>query len=160
MQEFMVLPTGAKNFTHAVRAGSEVYHHLMKIIKKKYGLNATNVGDEGGFAPTVDDGNEALEILMDAIKAAGHSEIMKIGMDIAASEFYVEDTKKYDLHFKNEKLSKEKPHLTSAELFKVYEGYCDKYPIESIEDPFDQDDWEGYSHMTAQLGKKIQVVGI
>merc|ERR1712025_1405715 len=80
-------------------------------------------------------------------------------MDIAASEFYVEDTKKYDLHFKNEKLSKEKPHLTSAELFKVYEGYCDKYPIESIEDPFDQDDWEGYSHMTAQLGKKIQVVG-
>ena len=159
MQEFMVLPTGAKNFTHAVRAGSEVYHHLMKIIKKKYGLNATNVGDEGGFAPTVDDGNEALELLMDAIKAAGHSEIMKIGMDIAASEFYVEETKKYDLHFKNEKLSKEKPHLTSAELYKVYEGYCDKFPIESIEDPFDQDDWEGYSHMTAQLGKKIQVVG-
>jgi enolase len=159
MQEFMILPTGAKSFTHAMKIGSEVYHHLMKIIKKKYGLNATNVGDEGGFAPTVNDGIEALQLLESAIKSAGHVGLVKIGMDCAASEFYVEKTKKYDLHFKDERLSKEVPHVTSAELYKIYEGYTNKYPIVSIEDPFDQDDWEGYQHMTAKLGTKVQVVG-
>jgi enolase len=159
MQEFMILPTGASSFTHAMRAGSEVYHHLMKIIKKKYGLNATNVGDEGGFAPTVNDGYEALELLQSAIHSAGHQNIMQIGMDIAASEFYNETTKKYDLHFKDEKLSQSVPHLSSAELYKVYAGYVSKYPIVSIEDPFDQDDWDGYQHMTAQLGEKVQIVG-
>lgn len=155
----MILPTGAKSFTHAMRAGSEVYHHLMKIIKKKYGLNATNVGDEGGFAPTVNDGLEALDLLESAIKSAGHEKIVQIGMDCAASEFYNESTKKYDLHFKDEKLSKSTPHVTSAELYKIYESYTKKYPIVSIEDPFDQDDWEGYQHMTAQLGDKVQIVG-
>jgi enolase len=137
----MILPTGASSFTHAMRVGSEVYHHLMKNIKKKYGLNATNVGDEGGFAPTVNDGEEALQLLSDAIKSAGHQDIVQIGMDIAASEFYDEKTHKYDLHFKDEKLSKSNPHLSSAELYKVYEGYTKRYPIVSIEDPFDQDDW-------------------
>jgi enolase len=155
----MILPTGASSFTHAMRVGSEVYHHLMKNIKKKYGLNATNVGDEGGFAPTVNDGEEALQLLSDAIKSAGHQDIVQIGMDIAASEFYDEKTHKYDLHFKDEKLSKSNPHLNSAELYKVYEGYTKRYPIVSIEDPFDQDDWEGYKNMTTQLGKNIQVVG-
>ena len=80
-------------------------------------------------------------------------------MDCAASEFYNETTKKYDLHFKDEKLSKSVPHVTSAELYKIYESYTNKYPIVSIEDPFDQDDWEGYQHMTAQLGQRVQVVG-
>lgn len=88
MQEFMILPTGASSFTQAMRVGSEVYHHLMKIIKKKYGLNATNVGDEGGFAPTVNDGEEALDLLQAAIKESGHKGIVEIGMDCAASEFY------------------------------------------------------------------------
>lgn len=131
----------------------------MKIIKKKYGLNATNVGDEGGFAPTVNDGFEALEILKEAIHSAGHEKIVQIGMDIAASEFYNEGTKKYDLHFKDEKLSKSVPHLTSSELYNVYASYVEKYPIVSIEDPFDQDDWDGYVHMTSKLGEKVQIVG-
>lgn len=80
-------------------------------------------------------------------------------MDCAASEFYNESTKKYDLHFKDDKLSKSVPHITSAQLYKLYENYTKKYPIVSIEDPFDQDDWEGYQHMTAQIGQKVQVVG-
>ena len=80
-------------------------------------------------------------------------------MDCAASEFYNETTKKYDLHFKDEKLSKSVPHLSSSELYKLYESYVKKFPIVSIEDPFDQDDWEGYQHMTAQLGKNVQIVG-
>lgn len=89
MQEFMILPTGAKSFTEAMKAGAEVYHHLMKIIKKKHGLGATNVGDEGGFAPTVDNGDQALELLSEAISKSGHAKIIEIGMDVAASEFFV-----------------------------------------------------------------------
>lgn len=88
----------------------------MKIIKKKHGLGATNVGDEGGFAPTVDDGDQALELLSEAIKAAGHEKIIEIGMDVAASEFFVEGSKNYDLHFKDEKKSKSVQHLTSKVL--------------------------------------------
>jgi len=90
-----------------------VYQHLMKIIKKKHGLSATNVGDEGGFAPNVPDGDQALDLLREAIKAAGHSEIIEIGMDVAASEFFDEKSSKYDLHFKDEKLSKEVPHISN-----------------------------------------------
>ena len=120
MQEFMILPTGATSFTHAMKIGSQVYHNLMKIIKKKYGLNATNVGDEGGFVPNVNDGLEALELLESAIKAAGHQGLVQIGMDCAASEFYNETTKKYDLHFKDEKLSKSVAHITSTELYNIY----------------------------------------
>ena len=141
MQEFMILPTGAKSFTEAMKIGSEVYHHLMKIIKKKYGLNATNVGDEGGFAPTVNDGEEALDLLQSALKSSGHDKTVQIGMDCAASEFYNETTKKYNLHFKDEKISKQIPHVSSEELSLLYEKYASKYPIVSIEDPFDQDDW-------------------
>lgn len=80
-------------------------------------------------------------------------------MDIAASQFYNQQSKKYDLHFKDEKLSKSVPHLTSQQLYKVYESYVNKYPIASIEDPFDQDDWQGWSHITAKLGQKCQIVG-
>lgn len=159
MQEFMILPTGAKNFTHAMQVGTEVYHNLMKIIKKKHGLNATNVGDEGGFAPNVGDGIEALELLKEAIQVAGHSSIVEIGMDCAASEFWNESSKKYDLHFKDEKLSKSVPHVTNKELNSIYEQYAAKYPIVSIEDPFDQDDWEGWNLITKGLGSKIQIVG-
>lgn len=159
LQEIMVLPTGARNFAHAMQVGTEIYHHLMKVIKKKYGLNATNVGDEGGFAPPVADAGDALQLLQDAIKSAGHSSIVKLGLDCAASEFYNESTQKYDLNFKDEKLSKSVPHLTSAQLFKYYEEYAKKFSIVSIEDPFDQDDWEGYQHMNKVLGKDHQVVG-
>jgi enolase len=159
MQEFMILPTGAKSFTEAMKAGSEVYHHLMKIIKKKHGLAATNVGDEGGFAPNVDDGDQALELLTEAIKVSGHQQIIEIGMDCAASEFFNETSKKYDMHFKDEAKSKSIAHITSAALNDLYAKYASKYPIVSIEDPFDQDDWKGWCAITQGIGSKIQIVG-
>jgi enolase len=159
MQEFMILPTGAKSFSHAIKAGTEVYHHLMKIIKKKHGLAATNVGDEGGFAPNVDNGDEALELLTEAIEAAGHKDIIQIGMDCAASEFFSETSNNYDLHFKDAAKSKSVPHLTRDALNKLYESYVNKYPIVSIEDPFDQDDWQGWTQITQGVGSKVQIVG-
>merc|ERR1719446_2016870 len=100
-QEFMILPVGASSFKHAMEIGAEVYHTLKSCIKKKYGQDACNVGDEGGFAPSVQDNNEALDVLMDAIKKSGHEAKVKIGTDVAASEFYIAETKKYDLDFKN-----------------------------------------------------------
>merc|ERR1711957_1141749 len=100
-QEFMILPVGASTFKEALVMGCEVYHILKGVIKKKYGQDACNVGDEGGFAPSVQDNNEALDVLMDAIKKSGHESKIKIGTDVAASEFYVPETKKYDLDFKN-----------------------------------------------------------
>merc|ERR1712226_648377 len=100
-QEFMILPTGASSFKNAMEIGAEVYHTLKGVIKNKYGMDACNVGDEGGFAPNVQDNNEALDVLMQAIEKSGHAGKVKIGTDVAASEFYVADTKKYDLDFKN-----------------------------------------------------------
>merc|ERR1711967_202614 len=100
-QEFMILPTGASTFREALQIGAEVYHTLKGVIKKKYGQDACNVGDEGGFAPSVQDNNEALDVLMDAIKKSGHESKVKIGTDVAASEFWIPETQKYDLDFKN-----------------------------------------------------------
>eukprot|EP00920_Eleutheroschizon_duboscqi_P019394 GHVT01045951.1.p1 GENE.GHVT01045951.1~~GHVT01045951.1.p1 ORF type:complete len:441 (+),score=88.85 GHVT01045951.1:69-1325(+) len=141
MQEFMILPTGAASFREAMQMGAEVYHNLKNVIKKKYGLDATNVGDEGGFAPNIQKNEEALELLMEAIKAAGHDGKIKIGMDVAASEFFVSSNKKYNLNFKAE-APEEK---TGEELIQMYKSWAEKYPIVSIEDPFDQDDWENYT---------------
>lgn len=102
MQEFMILPTGASSFTEAMKIGSEVYHNLKSIIKSKYGLDATNVGDEGGFAPNIQDNIEGLDLLVAAIDKAGYKGKVKIAMDVAASEFFKEEAgKKYDLDFKN-----------------------------------------------------------
>merc|ERR1719213_1288444 len=98
-QEFMILPVGANSFREALIIGAEVYHNLKSVIKKKYGQDACNVGDEGGFAPSVQDNNEALDVLMDAIKKSGHEAKVKIGTDVAASEFLIDG--KYDLDFKN-----------------------------------------------------------
>merc|ERR1719238_2648927 len=100
-QEFMIMPVGATSFREALQLGSEVYHTLKKVIKDKYGQDACNVGDEGGFAPSVQDNNEALDILMEALEKSGHKAKVKIGTDVAASEFYDAKTKKYDLDFKN-----------------------------------------------------------
>merc|ERR1719382_1821572 len=100
-QEFMILPVGAKSFKEAMIIGAEVYHNLKSVIKKKYGQDACNVGDEGGFAPNVQDNNEALDVLMDAIKKSGHEDKVKLATDVAASEFYDDKTKTYDLDFKN-----------------------------------------------------------
>ncbi|XP_062239758.1 beta-enolase isoform X2 [Platichthys flesus] len=153
MQEFMILPVGAANFHEAMRIGAEVYHNLKNVIKAKYGKDATNVGDEGGFAPNILENNEALELLKSAIEKAGYPDKIIIGMDVAASEFY--RSGKYDLDFK----SPDDPsrHISGEKLGDLYRSFIKDYPVESIEDPFDQDDWENWSKFTASVG--IQVVG-
>ncbi|GAB1608092.1 enolase [Argonauta hians] len=154
MQEFMILPTGAKSFSEAMKMGSEIYHHLKGVIKKKYGQDACNVGDEGGFAPNIQDNKEGLELLKTAIANAGYSDKIEIGMDVAASEFC--KSKKYDLDFKNPK-SDPNAFLTSDQLADLYRDFIKNYPVTSIEDPFDQDDWEAYSKFTSSV--QIQIVG-
>ncbi|CAB4487890.1 enolase [Rhizophagus irregularis] len=154
MQEFMILPTGAKSFSEAMKIGSEVYHTLKSVIKAKYGQDATNVGDEGGFAPNIQDNREGLELLKEAIAKAGYTEKVKIGMDVAASEFYKDG--RYDLDFKN-KDSDESKWLSGTDLAKLYVDFIKEYPIVSIEDPFDQDDWDAWSHLVSSVD--IQIVG-
>lgn len=118
---------------------SEIYHNLKKIIKGKYGQDSTSVGDEGGFAPNVLDNKEALDLVVEAIEAAGYTGKIEIGMDVAASEFYTED-KMYDLDFKTEGDEKdEKLMMTGEQLNDTYVGFCNDYPMASIEDPFDQE---------------------
>ena len=158
MQEFMLLPTGATSFREALQIGAEVYHNLKNVIKAKYGLDATNVGDEGGFAPNIQDNTEALTLLMEAIQKAGHTGKVKIGMDVAASEFYKSEENKYDLDFKTANNDGTK-RLTGSELINVYKSFIENYPLVSIEDPFDQDDWEHYNRLTADVGENIQIVG-
>eukprot|EP00927_Polykrikos_kofoidii_P051400 TRINITY_DN451_c0_g1_i3.p1 TRINITY_DN451_c0_g1~~TRINITY_DN451_c0_g1_i3.p1 ORF type:complete len:707 (+),score=137.68 TRINITY_DN451_c0_g1_i3:80-2200(+) len=158
-QEFMILPVGAATFREAMNIGAEVYHTLKGVIKKKYGQDACNVGDEGGFAPSVQDNNEALDVLMDAIKLSGHEDKVKIGTDVAASEFYDAKTQKYDLDFKNPAGSPESMKKTADEMIAYYEDWLTKYPFVSIEDPFDQDDWDAYSKFQAKIGDKCQIVG-
>ena len=154
MQEFMILPTGAASFSEAMKMGSEVYHHLKLLIKAKYGLDATAVGDEGGFAPNFQSNAEAIKLCEDAIEKAGYTGKIKIGMDVAASEFFKDG--KYDLDFKN-KDSKPEDWISSGELCEMYKGFVKDAPVVSIEDPFDQDDWEGWTKLTAETD--IQIVG-
>jgi len=155
-QEFMILPVGASTFKEALIMGCEVYHTLKGVIKKKYGQDACNVGDEGGFAPSVQDNNEALDVLMEALQKSGHADKVKIGTDVAASEFYKEG--KYDLDFKNS-ASDPSTWKSGAELSKLYEEWTTKYPMVSIEDPFDQDDWDSYALLMKTMGEKVQIVG-
>lgn len=158
-QEFMILPVGAKSFREAMQIGAEVYHHLKKVVNKKYGQDATNVGDEGGFAVPVQENSEALEVLMAAITASGHLSKIKIATDVAASEFYLEGEKKYDLGSKRP-VPCPSTKLTPEELIAYYETeWLAKYPFVSIEDPFDQDDWESYQKFQAAVGDKVQIVG-
>uniref|UniRef100_A0A674NDI8 phosphopyruvate hydratase n=1 Tax=Takifugu rubripes TaxID=31033 RepID=A0A674NDI8_TAKRU len=151
MQEFMILPVGAANFHEAMRIGAEVYHNLKNVIKAKYGKDATNVGDEGGFAPNILENNEALELLKSAIAKAGYPDKIIIGMDVAASEFY--RSGKYDLDFK----SPDDPsrHISGEKLGDLYRSFIKNYPVQSIEDPFDQDDWQNWAAFTAST--EIQV---
>ncbi|KAJ1922139.1 phosphopyruvate hydratase [Mycoemilia scoparia] len=158
MQEFMILPTGASSFTEALKMGSEVYHNLKSVIKKKYGQDATNVGDEGGFAPNILDAKDALDLLIEAINKAGYEGKIKIGMDVAASEFYKQELDKYDLDFKNPK-SDPADFKTTEEMVELYADFIKNYPIVSIEDPFDQDHWDAWNKITAQQGEKVQIVG-
>lgn len=158
-QEFMVLPLGATTFKEAMQIGAEVYHRLKAVIKKRYGQDACNVGDEGGFAPSVQDNVEALHVLMEAIDDSGHRDKVKIGTDVAASEFYSEDTKLYDLDFKNPHGSPPEMKKTSAQMVEYYKTWIQRFPLVSIEDPFDQDDWEAYSLFTDAVGEGTQIVG-
>ena len=154
-QEFMVLPVGAASFTEAMRMGNEVYHNLKTIIKTAHGGDAVNVGDEGGFAPPITDHEEGLRLVSQAIEAAGYVGKVKIGMDVAASEFQTED-KNYDLLFKvknNDGSGKKTP----SEMVAIYAKMCAEYPVVSIEDPFEQDDWNPCGELTAM--NLCQVVG-
>ncbi len=154
IQEFMILPVKTKSFREALRMGSETYHKLKEIVEEKYGKQAANVGDEGGFAPDVEHAEEALDMLKTAIKRAGFRKKIKIATDIAASEFYKDG--KYDLGFKNP--GKEEA-LDGPALMEMYKGFVKNYPVVSIEDPFDQDDWGNWARITAGIGKDVQIVG-
>lgn len=159
MQEFMLLPLGASNFSEAMRMGSEIYHHLKAEIKKRYGLDATAVGDEGGFAPNILDNTEGLDLLATAIEKAGYTGKVSIGMDIASSEFCKKgpDGKPvYDLDFKNPN-SDPATYLNGDKLSELYQSFISKYPVVSIEDAFDQDDWENWTKFLAST--HIQLVG-
>ena len=204
MQEFMIGATGAKSFKEAVRMSVEVYHALKAVIKKKYGMDACNVGDEGGFAPNIQENKEGLHLLTEAIANAGYTGKIKIGMDVAASEFYQDG--KYNLDFKNpnsdpsmvlsgdelievaltktqlapyvrgtriyppprtDQTHNSPPSLTDAQLSavpdgrwapQVYRSFTEDFPVVSIEDPFDQDDWETYAKFQASMGQ-TQIVG-
>jgi enolase len=152
-QEFMVMPVGVTSFSEALRAGTEVFHHLKKVLKdKKY---STNVGDEGGFAPNIKSNEEAIEIVLMAIEKAGYKpgHDMFIAMDAASSEMYDAEKKVYHFH----KSSGDK--LTSAEMVDYWAKWTEKYPIISIEDGLAEDDWEGWKMITERLGNKIQLVG-
>jgi len=155
MQEFMILPTGASSFSEAMKMGSETYHHLKAAIKAKYGLDATAVGDEGGFAPNFQNNKEAIDLCVEAIEKAGYTGKIKIGMDVAASEFCKEGNK-YDLDFKNSD-SKSEDWVSTDQLCEMYHGFIKDAPVVSIEDGFDQDDWEGWTKLTGSTD--IQIVG-
>jgi enolase len=150
IQEFMVMPAGFNSFKDALRAGAEVFHNLKNILKKEGHI--TSVGDEGGFAPNLSSNEEAIKYIIRAIQAAGYEpgKQIFIAMDAAASEFYNEETKKYSVDGKE---------MSASELADYYISLIDKYPIKSLEDPFDQEDWEGYSEFTAKVGDRVQIVG-
>jgi enolase len=152
-QEYFVIPTGAKSFAEAMQIGCEVYHNLGKIIKTKFGGDATLIGDEGGFAPPCDI-REGCELIMEAIDKAGYKGQCKIGLDVAASEFKVKGKDEYDLDFKHDGNI-----VSGKELGDLYQGLASDFPIVTIEDPFDEDDWNNWSAFTTKNSEQFQVVG-
>ena len=152
-QEFMVMPVGAESFTHAMKMGSEVFHHLKTVLKKKG--HSTNVGDEGGFAPNLRSNVEAIEVVLQAIEQAGYrpGEDMLIAMDAASSEFYDPETKTY--HFKKSSGDR----LSSDQMVQYWADWVAKYPIASIEDGRGEEDWTGWKKLTEAIGSKCQLVG-
>ena len=152
IQEFMVMPVGAKSFREALQMGAEIFHNLKKVLQDK-GLN-TAVGDEGGFAPNLTSNEEALEVIMEAIKKAGYEpgkDIM-LALDVAATELFDKEENNYNL-------SGEGVVKNSEQMVEFYEGLVNKFPIISIEDGLDEDDWDGWKLLTDRLGNKIQIVG-
>ena len=152
-QEFMIMPLGARSFSEALQMGTQVFHHLKDVLKKKG--YSTNVGDEGGFAPNIGSNVEAIETVLTAIETAGFTPGKDnwIAMDAAASEMYDSKTKTYNFH----KSSGEK--LTSDEMVKYWVDWANKYPIISIEDGLDEDDWNAWEALTLAIGNKVQLVG-
>ncbi len=148
IQEFMIIPNGVPNFHEGLRCGAEVFHNLKAILKAK-GL-ATSVGDEGGFAPNLGSNEEALQVIVEAIEKAGYTGKVSLALDVASSEFYKEGM--YDLAGEGKK-------LTADELVALYQDWCEKYPIISIEDGMAEDDFEGWKKLTDTLGEKIMLVG-
>jgi len=152
-QEFMIMPVGAEFFSDSLRMGVEIFHNLKSVLKKKG--YSTNVGDEGGFAPNIKSNKEAIEIVLKSIETAGYrpGEDVLIAMDAAASEFYNAEEKVYHFH------QSTGDKLTSSEMVSYWKDWVEKYPILSIEDGLDEDDWSGWAEMTKQLGDKVQIVG-
>jgi enolase len=152
VQEFMILPVGAKSFKEALRMGAEVFHSLKKVLGEK-GL-ACGVGDEGGFAPNLSSNRAALELIVEAIQKAGYKpgDDVRLGLDVAASEMYNKETKKYVL-------AGEGKELTAEQMVDLYEDWAKNFPIVTIEDGLDEEDWDGWRILTERLGNKIQLVG-
>jgi enolase len=152
IQEFMVMPFGASSFSEGLRWGTEIFHHLKSVLKKN-GMS-TNVGDEGGFAPNLGSNEEAIQVVIEAVEKAGFKlgHDVYIALDAAASEFYNASTGLYEFESNGEK-------RTSTEMVEFWKGWCNKYPIISIEDGFAEDDWTGWKLATDALGSKIQLVG-
>lgn len=152
-QEFMIVPVGGGSFSESLRAGVEVFHHLKNILKKKG--YSTNVGDEGGYAPDIQSNEEAIETVLAAIESAGYrpGEDIFIAMDAATSEFYNAETGLYTFKKSSGK------QMTSDEMIQYWADWCNRYPIVSIEDGLDEDDWTGWKKLSDTLGKKVQLVG-
>lgn len=152
-QEFMIMPVGANTFSQALQMGTEVFHHL-KAVLKKAGYS-TNVGDEGGFAPNLKSNEEAITVILEAIKNAGYEagKDIFIALDPASAEYYLKDEKVYHLKWSTGE------KLTAAQMVDFWADWVEKYPIISIEDGMDEDDWDGWKLMTEKLGEKIQLVG-
>ena len=152
-QEFMIMPAGADSFSESLRMGTEVFHHLKKVLNDMG--HSTNVGDEGGFAPNLGSNDEAVEVILKAIENAGYrpGEDVYLAMDAASSEFYLKDEGVYHLH----KSSGEK--LSAADMTALWKDWVSKYPIVSIEDGLDENDWDGWKLLTEAIGDKVQLVG-
>ncbi len=148
IQEFMVFPYKAKSFRRAMEIGVEVYHELKNLLKKKYGKNAINVGDEGGFAPPLSATHEPLDLLVTVVENLGYQDVLGFALDSAASEFYKEGV--YHLEGRN---------MSGGELIDFYKQLVESYPIVSLEDPFDEEDFENFAQLTKEIGNKIQIVG-
>jgi len=152
IQEFMVMPVGATSFSEGLRMGTEVFHHLKAVLKSKG--HSTNVGDEGGFAPNLGSNEEAIETVLTAIEKAGYKpgDDMHIALDAASSEFYNAESGLYEFDSTGDK-------RTSSEMVSYWKDWTNKYPILSIEDGLDEDDWSGWKELTAAVGDKVQIVG-
>jgi enolase len=152
IQEFMVMPVGAETFTDGLRMGTEIFHNLKSVLKAQG--HSTNVGDEGGFAPNLGSNEEAVEVVLKAIEKSGYrpGEDVLLAMDAAASEFYDKESGLY-------KFESTGVQRTGAEMVDFWKGWCDKYPIVSIEDGLDEDDWSAWKQLTDAVGDRVQLVG-